>query len=145
MSDAKFSEGKHIAYFSLEKKGDNLVDPIFISLKSKKPDKVLDGIYDKIYKAASEQLIDSVPGIIVAFLEDVYDLKELGNGTGLQIMTNKLLNNKRFSHIAGISYCSEIQITKHCMSELYNNQNLFFKNQNCKFESVKNFQFINQR
>ncbi len=142
--DTKNSDVKDVAYFSSQKNGDNLVDPIIISLKSKKPDKVLDGIYEKIYEAASDQLIDSMPGIIVAFLENVYDLRELGSGTGLQIMTNVLLDKKKFSHLAGISYCSETQILRCNMSETYNRQNLFFKNPHCKFENAKNYQFINQ-
>lgn len=138
--------GKHIAFFSSQKNGDNLVDPIIVSLKSKKSDKVLNGIYDKIYEAASEQLIDSMPSIIVAFLEDVYDLRDLGSGgTGLQVMTNELLSKKKFSHIAGISYCSETQIFRNSTSETYNSQNLFFRNQNCKFENAKNYPFINQQ
>lgn len=145
LDDARNSNGTHAAFFAPQKKGENIIDPTIVSLKCKKPDKVLDGIYDKIYEAASDQLIDSMPGIIVAFLEGVYDLRDLGSGTGLQIMTNKLLSKNRFSHIAVISYCSEIQILKRSMSETYNNQNLFFKNPNCKFENVKNYQFINQQ
>lgn len=145
LDDSRNSNGTHAALFAPQKKGENIIDPIIVSLKCKKPDKLLDGIYDKIYEAASDQLIDSMPGIIVAFLEDVYDLRELGSGTGLQIMTNKLLSKNKFSHIAGISYCSEIQIVKDSMSEIYNNQNLFFRNPYCKFENAKNYQFINQQ
>ena len=137
--------GKHIAFFSSQKNGENIVDPIIVSLKSEKPDKVLDGIYEKIHDAALTQLIDSMPGIIVAFLEDVYDLRGLGSGTGLQIMTNNLLSNNKLSHIAGISYCSEIQIVKRSTSEDYSSQNLFFRNHHCKFESVENYPFIDQQ
>ncbi|NIW00177.1 hypothetical protein GWN26_14065 [Candidatus Saccharibacteria bacterium] len=145
LQDVRNSSGTHAAFFAPKKSGDNIIDPIFVSLKSRKPDKVLDGIYDKIYEAALNQLIDSMPGIIVAFLEDVYDLRELGSGTGLQIMTNELLSKKKFSHIAGISYCSETQIHSHSMSEIYNSQNLFFRNPHCKFENAKTYQFIDQQ
>ncbi len=141
-SDAE-PRGKHIAYISLQKNGDNVVDPIIVSIVSKKPDKLLEGIYEKLYDAASSQLNDSTPGIIVAFLEDICDLRDLGSGTGLQLMTNKLLSKERLSHIAGISYCSETQIIRHITSEEFSSQNLFFRNPNCKFEDVKNYQFIN--
>ncbi len=141
-SDAE-PRGKHIAYISLQKNGDNVVDPIIVSIVSKKPDKLLEGIYEKLYDAASSQLNNSTPGIIVAFLEDICDLRDLGSGTGLQLMTNKLLSKERLSHIAGISYCSETQIIRHITSEEFSFQNLFFRNPNCKFEDVKNYQFIN--
>jgi hypothetical protein len=113
-----------------------------ITVKSQKPDKVLEGIYDKVYEAAKNQLIDSMPGIIVCFLEDVYDLRELSSNSGLQLITCKLLNKKELSHIARIEYCSEKHIYKIGNStESYDNQRLFFSNPNCKFEKAKNYEF----
>ncbi len=136
------TDGLHVAFFSFHQDGDNLIDPIKISLKSKKPDKVLEGIYDKVYEAAKNQLDESMPGIIVCFLESVYDLRDLASNSGLQLMTCKLLNKDELSHIARIEYCSEKHI--HRLSnnaESYDNQKLFFKNQKCKFEEVKTYEF----
>jgi hypothetical protein len=135
--------GQHIAFFSSQKKGNYLIDPIQISLKSKKVDNVLDGIYEKVYEAAKNQLDKSLPGIIVCFLEDVYDLRELSSGSGLQLMTHHVLEKEKCSHIAGIGYSSEVQIHRRYESETYNNQSLFWKNRDCKFEEVKNYEFIN--
>jgi hypothetical protein len=132
----------HVAFLASRKIGNNFVDPIEISLKSEKPDKVLQGIYDKVYEAAKNQLNKSMPGIIICFLEEVYDLRDLSSNSGLQIMTCKLLNKEKFSHIAGIGYCSEVQIYRFGNSETYDHQALFFKNPNCKFEEVKEYQFV---
>jgi len=57
-------------------------------------------------------------------------------------MTCKLLNKEELSHIAGIGYCSEVQIHRFSNSETYDNQALFFKNPNCKFEEIKTYRFI---
>ncbi|MCJ7508033.1 MAG: hypothetical protein MUO85_04790, partial [candidate division Zixibacteria bacterium] len=131
----KYAIGVRAVVCSSHMNGDNYVDPIEFSIKSKKPDEVLDGIYDKVYEAAKNQLDKSMPGIIVCFLEGVYDLRELSSNSGLQLMTCKLLNKDELSHIARIEYCSEKHI--HRLSnnaESYDNQKLFFKNQKCKFE-----------
>jgi len=139
----KCSNWGHATFFSLQKKGDCCVDPIEMSLKSKEPDEVLNEIYNKIYDAAKEQLPASMPGIIVCFLEEVYDLQELKSNSGLQLMSSKLLSKNSLSHIVGISYCSEIQIHRFSNSEIYDNQNLFFRNPNCKFEKAKSYSFTN--
>ena len=137
--ESMLSDGLHVALFSSRRDGDNLIDPIKISLKSKKPDKVLQGIYDKVYEAAKNQLDKSMPGIIVCF---IYDLRELSNNSGLQLMTCKLLNKDELSHIARIEYCSEKQIHKlGNNAESYDNQRLFFNNPNCKFEKVRTYKF----
>jgi len=138
----KSTSGTRAAFLSSRKIGDNFIDPIEISLKSKKPDKVLEGIYDKVHEAAKNQLNKSMPGIIVCFLEGVYDLRDLSSNSGLQLMTCKLLNKEELSHIAGIGYCSEVQIHRFSNSETYDNQALFFKNPNCKFEVIKPYRFI---
>jgi hypothetical protein len=136
---------QHIALFSPNKDGNYIIDPIQVSLSSQEKANVLDGIYDKVNEAAKTQLDTSIPGIIVCFLEDVYDLRDLSKESGLQIMTCNLLNKATFSHIAGIGYSSEIQIHKYFGSEVYNNQGLFFKNPNCKFDEVKTFTFMNEK
>lgn len=134
--------GAHGVVFSSQKNGNYTVDPIQMSLSSKKEDNVLDGISKKVYKAAKNQLDKSLPGIIVCFLEDVYDLRDLSSESGLQLMTCNLLNKEGCSHIAGIGYSSEIQIHRRYESEVYDNQSLFFKNPNCKFKGVKTYNFI---
>lgn len=137
--------GQHSAVFSSQKIGNYVVDPIKISLSSKKADNVLVGISKKVYKAAKSQLDKSLPGIIVCFLEDVYELGELSSESGLQLMTYHVLNKEECSHIAGIGYSSEMQIHRRNESEIYNNQSLFFRNPNCKFKQVQNYQFIKLR
>jgi len=135
--------GQHSAVFSSQKNGNYIIDPIQISLSSKKADNVLDGIYKKVYKAAKSQLDKSLPGIIVCFLEDVYELRELSSESGLQLMACHVLNKEECSHIAGISYSSEMQIHRRYESEIYDNQSLFYRNPNCRFEEVKNYKFVN--
>jgi len=140
--ESMLTDGLHVAFLSSHRDGDNLIDPIKISLKSKKPDEILEGIYEKVYEAAKNQLIKSMPGIIVCFLEGVYDLRELSSNSGLQLMTCKLLNKDELSHIARIEYCSEKQIHRlGNNTETYDNQRLSFSNPKCKFEKVKTYGF----
>ena len=134
-------DGAHGVVFSTKVKGVYAFDPIQMSLKSKEADNVLDGIFKKVYKAAKSQLDKSLPGIIVCFLEDVYELQELSSESGLQLMTYHVLNKEECSHIAGIGYSSEIQVHRRHESERYDNQSLFFSNPNCKFEEVKTYKF----
>jgi len=136
------SNGAHGVVFSSQMNGNNAIDPIQMILKSKEMDNVLDGISSKVYKSAKNQLNKSIPGIIVCFLEDVYDLRDLSSESDLQLMTCNLLNKEGCSHIAGIGYSSEIQIHKRYESEVYDNQSLFFQNPNCKFKEVKTYKFI---
>lgn len=134
--------GAHGAVFSSQKNGNFAVDPIQMSIRSKKTDNVLDGISSKVYKSAKNQLNKSIPGIIVCFLEDVYDLRELSSESGLQLMTSYLLNKEGCSHIAGIGYSSEIRVHRRYKSEVYDHQSLFFKNPNCKFKEVETYKFF---
>jgi len=118
------------------------VDPVEMTLKSEKAEKVLDGIKDRIYKGAKKQLNKSKPGLILCFLQGIDDLSELADESGLQIMTCYLLDKPELSHIAAISYCAETRIEKYLHTETYSNQGLIFRNPNCKFEEAKNFQFL---
>lgn len=135
------SGGSHFALWSSEMDGDKIIDPIEIGIKSAKPDELLNDIYDKAKKACKEQLDETTPGILVCFLEEVYDLQSLGSESGLQIMTCTLLNEERFSHIAAVVYCSEPQMFKSDAYEVFNNQKLLFRNPNCKFSEVKDYPF----
>ena len=91
----KLSEKKphnaHGAIFAKSRKGKS-IDPIEMTLKSDRSDSVLRGISDKISMAAKTQLEEMKPGLLCCYLEGIYDLRELASDSGLQIMTNVLLN-----------------------------------------------------
>ncbi|MHC4297423.1 MAG: hypothetical protein ACYS7Y_09000 [Planctomycetota bacterium] len=135
-------DATHGAVFSSARSGDYIVDPIQMGIRCQEPDNVLDGIYEKVYDAANGQLATSKAGVIICFLEDVHDLRDLSTDSGLQRMTCALLAKGRFSHIAGIGYSSEAQMHKLYNGEAYDNQSLFFKNPNCKFREVEAYNFI---
>ena len=134
-------DGAHASLFSSRTKVDFGSDPIALTIKSEQRDKVLDGIFSKIRKAGKDQLDTSIPGMIVCFLEDVYDLSDLRSDSGLQRMTSALFEKKTFSHIAAVSYSSEIHVHKLSDGEMYDNQSLVFKNPNCRFEEAKAYKF----
>jgi len=136
------SDQTHASIFSSRTDGDLIVDPIALTIKCKKPDNVLDGIFQKVRKAAKNQLDVSIPGLIVCFLEDVYELGDLRSGSGLQLMTFELFDKNTFSHIAAVGYSSEMQAHKIMCGEIYNNQSLVFKNPNCRFKEAKAYDFI---
>ncbi|MHC4540778.1 MAG: hypothetical protein ACYS74_13510 [Planctomycetota bacterium] len=135
------ADQSHAAIFSSQIAGDCIIDPIVLTVKSERPDKVPDGILEKLRRAAKDQLDVSVPGIIVCFLEGVYDLRELKSDSGLQLMTSALFEKKVFSHIAAVGYSSEIHVHKLGHGETYDNQSLVFKNANCRFKEVKDYKF----
>ncbi len=129
--------------FLANAKGNKGADPIELTVMCEKADTVLDGIRDKISNA-EEQLDESKPGFIVCFLEDIrdFDLHELSEGSGLQIMTCNVLAKKTFAHVAGISYSVESIVAKEGNCEEFINRGLLFRNPNCKFEEAKAFEFL---
>ena len=70
------------------------VDPLELTILSKKNDEVLNGIKNKIQDASSKQLPKSMPGIIACFLEDIsaIELQELASNSGLQKISNYILS-----------------------------------------------------
>ena len=135
------SQQAHGAIFVRSKNG-KPVDPVELTLMSDRSDRVLDGIRDRISKAAKTQLDESKPGLIACFLEGVDDLKELATDSGLQIMTNLLLAKASFSHVAAITYSSETLVERSAKSEKFFNQGLIFRNPCCTYEKAKDFQFL---
>ncbi len=134
------SEQAHGAIFA-KSKDRRPVDPVELTLMCERADNVLDGIRDRIMKAKT-QLDELKPGLIACFLEGVDDLRELAKDSGLQIMSNLLLAKETFSHIAAISYSSEPLIERNAESERFFNQALIFRNQHCRCEKAKDFQFL---
>lgn len=134
------SEQAHGAIFAKSKNG-RPVDPVELTLMCERADNVLEGIRDRIMKAKT-QLDESKPGLIACFLEGVDDLRELAKDSGLQMMSSLLLTKETFSHVAGISYSSEPHIERSAESERFFNQALIFRNSHCRYEKVKDFQFL---
>ena len=119
------------------------VNPLELTIKSKKASKVLLGIKNKIKEAVTKQLDPSKPGLVICFLESIEDLNDLANDSGLQKMSSYLLNQKGFEHIAAIGFSSEERITKEVNAELHDAQGLIFRNPNCHFnEQIKDFPFL---
>jgi hypothetical protein len=142
----KLSERKtHQAHGAIFAKSKNRepIDPVEMTIMSEKSDNVLDRIKERISKAKG-QLENSKPGLIICFLEgiDAHDLKLLSSKSGLQIMTNLLFSKQDFNHIAAISYCAETMIIKSAYSEEYFNPELLFRNNNCKYEKARNYQYF---
>jgi len=139
----KKSHKAHAAIFAKGENG-NPVDPIELTIKSRKADNVLDGMKRKIQKAATKQLPKSTPGLIACFLEGISDLNELESGSGLQLMSCYILDKPENSHIAAISYCSEGRIFRYKDIEDFNFQGLLFRNPNCSFTEVDGFAFLSK-
>ncbi|MBI4650148.1 hypothetical protein HY745_02465, partial [Candidatus Desantisbacteria bacterium] len=126
------------------KRNGNIVNPLELTIKSRKANKVLDGIKKKIQEAALRQLPSSKPGLIICFLEGIPKLDELASDSGLQLMSYHILGKSENSHVAAIAYCSEQRIFKSQNSEIYNCQSLLFRNPNCSFPEIKNFSFFSE-
>jgi len=133
----------HGAIFAMSE-GGRPVDPIEFTVMSKKGDTVLDEIHEKISDAAELQLDESKPGLIACFLEEIdgFELEKLRSESGLQLMTNHVLDKNKLSHVLGIVYSSEtmVKIGEGC-EEIFN-ASLFFRSQKCKFEEAKTFKFL---
>jgi len=133
----------HGVIFACEGNG-NPVDAVELTLKSRKSDKVLEGIKDKIKYAATKQLPNDKPGLISCFLEDIADLTGLASESGLQIMSHYLLDKKEFSHVAAISFSAENRVQKEPGAENFNSQGLLFRNPHCIYENVQGFPFLSK-
>jgi hypothetical protein len=131
------------AIFAKSQKG-RPIDPIEMTLKCETSGSVLRGISDKISMAAKTQLDKLKPGFLCCFLEGIYDLRELASDSGLQIMTNVLLNRDDFSHIAAIAYSSEGLIDRKIDVETFFNQGLIFSNPKCKYQEARDFKFLSK-
>ena len=119
------------------------VDAIEFLISSKKADKVLEGIKDKIKDAAIRQIPKDKPGVVSCFLENIADLTNLASDSGLQLMANYLLDKEELSHIAAIAFCAEqrVQIEESGV-EKFNSQGLLFRNAYCSFENAKDYQYL---
>ena len=132
----------HGALFSKAENG-YPVNPLELTIKSKKASKVLLGIKKRIKDGVTTQLDPLTPGLIICFLETITDLTELASDSGLQKMSSYLLNQSEFEHIAAIGFSSEERTTKQENSELFDAQGLIFRNPNCRFnDRIKDFQFL---
>lgn len=139
----KKSHEAHGAIFA-EGKNRHPVDPIELTIKSRKADKVLEGMKKRIQNAAAKQLPKSIPGLIACFLEDISDLKELASESGLQLMSCYILDKPENSHVAAISYCSEERFFRYQDVEDFNFGGLLFRNPNCSFAEVDGFAFLSK-
>jgi len=138
-------DNAHGAIFA-RAEGRKPVDPIELTVVSEKADSVLDGIKERISDAA-RQVGKSRSGLIVCFLEGVngFELEKLRSESGLQLMTNDTLRSDKFSHVAGIAYCSESVSELRANAEEIFRSTLLFRNKSCKFEDAKSFRFFSPR
>ncbi len=90
----------------------------FISIKSAKSDKVLDGIRRQLRDAAKRQFSGSRPGILWCQLLDVTEEELLdlatsdGTPTGLQIMANRVLRGRPVIHTLAFSTPGAVKVAK---------------------------------
>ena len=108
---------------------------------SEKSDDVLERIKDRL-REAKNQLEGSKPGLICCYLEGIYDLTELAQNSGLQIMTSLLFSKDNLNHVAAVSYSSENIINRFSNTETYFNQGLIYRNPYCKFEKAKDYKYL---
>jgi hypothetical protein len=119
------------------------VDPVELTLMCDRPDMVLEGIRDRVTKAAS-QIDKSRPGFIACYLEGIRDLSELATGSGLQVMTSGVLLKESLSHIAAVSYSTETLKERQAGAERFFSQGLVFHNPSCRFDKIKEFRFLSE-
>lgn len=134
------SQEAHGVIFT-KSKSQKPVDPIELTIKSRKTDTVLNGIKKKIKLAGTNQLPISTPGIVVCFLEGITKLDELAGNSGLQVISDTFLQKKEAEHIPAIFYCSDQRFYTHGNYENYDFQGLVFRNPNCSFPEFKKFKF----
>lgn len=118
------------------------VDPIEMTCRSKKADKVLLGIRRIICEASSKQLNPTKPGLIACYIPEIDDFRGLGTNTGLQLMTNSLFSENKRCNLAAVTYSSDTRMVDTNYGKISNNQALIFRNPYCKFDAVQNFPFI---
>lgn len=133
----------HTAIFA-EKYDNSPVDPLILTMKSKKASLVLTGIKNKIEEAAQKQLDSRKIGIITCFLETIggNDLHELATESGLQKMVSYVLEKEEHNHIAALIFCGEEEMVDSSNENEFSAKGLTFRNPNCPIEQVKDFPFL---
>jgi len=119
------------------------VDPLEIIVKSEKSDEYLTGIYEKLQTAASTQLSNDIPGIIACYIPEIIDFTGLEKDSSLANMTYKLFSKKENEHLGAIIYVSDTLFLPKIYGRLTQNPALLFRNHYCKYETIKNYQFLN--
>jgi hypothetical protein len=123
--------------------GGKPTEPVELTLMCDRPDMVLQGIREKIAKAAM-QMDKSRPGLIACYLEGISALSELAEGSGLQLMTSLVLLKDSLSHIAAVSYSAETMMERHAGTETFFSPGLVFRNPSCHFDNIKDFRFLSE-
>lgn len=122
----------HLAYFAADHKGQP-VDPIILTVSSRKHDNVLDGIYHKLNKSISRQLPPDTPGLVCCHIDGISDFRGLEAGSGIQNMSSLLLNKDHSAHIAAILYSADDTFLSRHSHHILTNQGLVFRNPDCRF------------
>lgn len=119
------------------------VDPLEIIVKSEKSDKYLTGIYKKLQNAISDQLSNDIPGLMVCHIPEIIDFTVLRKDSSLGNMTNKLFSKKENEHLAAVIYVSDTLFFQKFYGKSTQNPALLYRNHNCKFDKIANYQFLN--
>lgn len=140
--DRKSPESHAVIFASAQ--NNTPVDPIEVSVRSSKSERIVDGIKTRIEEATAKQLDHSKPGLIACFVEDVNDLSSLAKESSLQLMSSYVLSKPENSHVAAVLYRSEEWVTDELTAERSSFQTLIFRNPQCEFEEVKGFSFASR-
>lgn len=121
----------------------NPVDPLEIIVKSEKSDEYLTSIYKKIQNAISDQLSNDIPGLIACHIPAIINFTGFEKDSALANMTYKLFSKKENEHLAAIIYVSDTLFFPKFYGRLTQNPALLYRNHNCKFSTITNYQFLN--
>jgi hypothetical protein len=130
-------ENAHVALLA-KPFNNQLINPIEIMMSSEKQEGIVDAVREVISAAGREQLYCDKPGLIACFLEGIegHELDELNSNCALQAMTCCQLSKPEYSHVMGVAYTVEQNISILRNVEIYNYPHLLFPNPKCKFENA---------
>ncbi len=133
----------HVAIFA-DNYNDSPVDPLILTMKSRRANMVLTGIKNKIEDAARKQLDPGKIGIIACLLETIVesDLNELASESGLQKMASYILEKNENKHLAALIFCGESELKATRNGEEFNAKALVFRNPHLPVDTVKDFPFL---
>lgn len=126
-----------------EKDGDYAFNPIIITCKSVSNDEYFKSIYDELKYASKKQLPSNILGVIHCFIPEISSFYGDMN-RALYLISCKLFSSEKREHIAAINFTSDTRQIPYYYGCKIQNPSLLFRNTNCKYDELKEFDFLDE-
>lgn len=125
------------AYLSAPFRETGFTEPITILCQSRRMDRVLRGIRNRLSEASRKQFNSAQPGMLAYFIPEIEDFSLLRNEGGLKVLTDDLFRSEQRQHVVAISFLSDYHATETPFGQHVSAPMLTFFNGNSLFPDVR--------